>query len=55
MYKLFVLDKNTWNRTFVCNLFVLDENTWNRTIVCKLFVVYRNIGQSSTVQIICMR
>ena len=28
MYKLFVLDKNTWNNTTVCKLFVLDRNTW---------------------------
>ena len=28
VYKLLVLDKNTWNHATVCELFILDKNTW---------------------------
>ena len=28
MYKLKVLDWNTWNHKILCELFVLDKNTW---------------------------
>ena len=33
MYKLFVLDRNTWNYTTVRKLYVLDRNNWNLKIV----------------------
>ena len=29
MYKLFVLDRNTWNYATIYKLFVFDRNTWN--------------------------
>ena len=38
-WKLFVLDRNTWNYITVCKLFVLDGNTWNYITVCKLLVL----------------
>ena len=31
LYKILILDRNTWNDTTSCELFVLDRNTWNDT------------------------
>ena len=37
VYKLFVLDRNTWDNMIVYKLIVLDWNTWNHRIVAKSY------------------
>ena len=44
-YKLFVLDRNTWNHTTVYKLLVLDRNTWNYMNVKELHKI--NMAQSA--------
>ena len=48
VYKLLVLDRNTWNHRIVYELFVLDRNTWNPIIVYKLLVLDRNTSNHTT-------
>ena len=49
VWKLFVLDMNTWNLITVMKLFVLDMNTWNLITVMKLFVLDMNTWNLITV------
>ena len=39
VWKLLILDRNTWYHITVCNFFVLNRNTWNHVTVCKIFVL----------------
>ena len=38
IFRLLILDRNTWNHIIVCKFLVLDKNTWDHIIVCKLLV-----------------
>ena len=57
MYKLFVLNENTWNNITLCKLIILDKNfkttycvqiilldrnTWNNITQCKLTILVKN-------------
>ena len=38
-WKLFVLDRSTWNPIIMCKLFVLNKNTWNDITVHKEIII----------------
>ena len=55
VYKLLVIDRNTWNHTTVYKLLVIDRNTWNHTTVCKLLVIDRNTWNHISAHIVCIK
>ena len=42
MYKLYLLDRNTWNYKILYKLLLLDRNNWNYKILYKLLLFDRN-------------